>query len=252
MTTEAGITSTAAQPPQVITSSVVKEEDGDDEPMDTSDPLDDQCPHTANGVMPVSPGGGVNSRVVFTAGSGDDEDEAMETGPVFHPAWTAKNSSDNINLDQEYFVQQQQQHHHLPQQHQQGRIRSLSHSELKHNEANGRPASAELPIVDTSGNFTPPSESANNKHRPIVKCMSEEAPQSSQLSVPGNRPVPLQRRIYPSFPYSPYGSPHSSPKASPCASPRMPRPPTKESHKIDISNKQVSFSEPVYILCNSH
>lgn len=210
-------------------------EDDDDEAMDTSESLDNQHPHTANGVVPVSyPGDGNNSRVLFTAGSGDDEDEAMETsGPVFHPAWTARQSGGgNINMDEEYFVQQQQQ---------QGRMRSLSHSELTNNEANGRPASGQLPIVDTSGNFTPPGGSSNaSRHRTIVKCMSEEAPQSSQLSVPGNRPVPLQRRIYPSFPYSPYGSPHSSPKASPCASPRMPRPPTIESNKIDISNKQVS------------
>ncbi|XP_071849759.1 calcium/calmodulin-dependent protein kinase kinase 1-like isoform X2 [Apostichopus japonicus] len=202
--------------------------------MDTSESLDNQHPHTANGVVPVSyPGDGNNSRVLFTAGSGDDEDEAMETsGPVFHPAWTARQSGGGniINMDEEYFVQQQQQ---------QGRMRSLSHSELTNNEANGRPASGQLPIVDTSGNFTPPGGSGNaSRHRTIVKCMSEEAPQSSQLSVPGNRPVPLQRRIYPSFPYSPYGSPHSSPKASPCASPRMPRPPTIESNKIDISNKQ--------------
>lgn len=217
----------AGPPPplQVISpNNIIKEED---EPMDTSDPLiSENIVHTANGVMPSSPGV-LTSKVIFTAGSGDDEDEAMDTEPVFHPAWTASNTN-SLNLDhEEYFTQQR-------------RVRSQSHSELPNNSANGRPSSSELPIVDTSGNFMPPNESANVsiKHRPVVKCMSEESPQSVHLSVPGNRPVPLQRRIYPSFPYSPYGSPHSSPKASPCASPRMPRPPTKESHKIDISNKQ--------------
>ncbi|XP_033126800.1 calcium/calmodulin-dependent protein kinase kinase 2-like [Anneissia japonica] len=75
-------------------------------------------------------------------------------------------------------------------------------------------------------------------HTPLGRCVSADIwNPSSSLDVPSHhsllKQANLQRRIFPSVPYSPY----ASPVGSPTASPRIKRKPTIESSVISIKDK---------------
>nr|XP_054749348.1 uncharacterized protein LOC129254836 isoform X2 [Lytechinus pictus] len=177
------------------------------------------------------------TKVVFTAGDADDDDDDDDV--------TLSESTPNF--------QSWQQHHELvrgrPYLALDTRIRSHSQSEVEdctyHHGV--RPVSSAMPIVDVTGRplSCGPRDitSTSPRGRIVVKSISADNPtqilSSQMLSVPNGssssapKQVPVSRRIYPSLPYSPYGSP----SGSPCASPRTKRPPTKESRTISILDK---------------
>ncbi|XP_030847475.1 calcium/calmodulin-dependent protein kinase kinase 1 isoform X2 [Strongylocentrotus purpuratus] len=174
-------------------------------------------------------------KVIFTAGDADDDDDDLspsESTPNFQ-SW--------------------QQHHELvrgrPYLALDTRIRSHSQSEVEDCTyyRGVRPVSSAMPIVDVTGRPLSCGQRemmpTSPRGRIVVKSISADNPTqiltSQMLSVPNGSPssapkqVPASRRIYPSLPYSPYGSP----SGSPCASPRTKRPPTKESRTISILDK---------------
>ena len=177
------------------------------------------------------------TKVVFTAGVGDDEDEdevIQDSAPNF------------LSWQQRHEVMHGRPYLALDP----SRIRSHSQSEVDdrsyHNQGMHVSHSA-MPVVDISGRPMScgphDSSSVSPRGRTVVKSISADNPNqiltSNMLSVPNGssvpKQVPVSRRIYPSLPYSPYGSP----LGSPCASPRIRRPPTKESRTISILDKLV-------------
>lgn len=173
------------------------------------------------------------TKVIFTAGVGDDDDEDEDvTEPTLN------------------FQSWQQRHelvHGRPYLALDTRMRSHSQSEVddrthyRHHEMHA--VSSAMPIVDVTGRPLSCREVSptSPRGRIVVKSISADNPtqilSSNTLSVPNGssavKQVPVSRRIYPSLPYSPYGSP----SGSPCASPRTRRPPTKESRTISILDK---------------
>ncbi|XP_071945010.1 calcium/calmodulin-dependent protein kinase kinase 1-like isoform X2 [Antedon mediterranea] len=90
--------------------------------------------------------------------------------------------------------------------------------------------SCDLPILSKSV--------TERVHAPLGRCVSADIwTPSSSLDVPSHhsllKQANLQRRIFPSVPYSPYASPVGSPSASP----RIKRKPTIESNVISIKDK---------------
>ncbi|XP_071510848.1 calcium/calmodulin-dependent protein kinase kinase 1-like, partial [Diadema antillarum] len=167
-----------------------------------------------------------DTKVVFTAGVDDDDDESSSNFQSWQQRHELVHGRPYLALDT--------------------RIRSHSQSEVETHSSHGvHMVSGAMPVVDVSGRPVscglrdlPP---LSPRGRTVVKSISADNPKqiltSNMLSVPNGQSAPKQvpatRRIYPSLPYSPYGSP----SGSPCASPRTRRPPTKESRTISILDK---------------